>query len=255
MRASEVMCIPEVTVRPWTSVKRAATLLVTHGYTALAVTDADERLVGVVAETDLLRGRISPDARALVHPDWPVAPGPEPPATVGAVMSTDLVVRSPSSDVAELANVMLERRVRMVPIVRAGQLVGVVTRGDLIRLVARDDEIVARDVRHHLGFCCCRRAWQVSVADGVVTLVAEDVDEQERHVADVVARSVPGVFTVHLACRELPRQQFLREVLADRQHQRGQPRAGVRAAQQPVQRDEETPLRLLQLRGRLGVLR
>lgn len=255
MRASEVMSTPEVTVRPWTSAKRAATLLVAHGCTALAVTDADDRLVGVVAEVDLLRGRISPDARALVHPDWPVAPGPEPPATVGAVMSTDLVVRAPASDVAELAKIMLERRVRMVPIVSAGQLVGVVTRGDLIRLVARDDEIVARDVRHHLGFCSCRRAWQVSVADGVVTLVAEDVDEQERHVADVVARSVPGVVGVHLACRELRGEQCLGEVRADRQHQRRQPRAGVRGAQQPVQRDEEAPLRFLQFRGRFGVLR
>jgi len=187
-----------VTVSPDASVKRAAAILAEQELTVLPVVDGD-RLVGVVGESDLLRGRICRDARALMHPDWPVAACPPPPAAVGAVMTRDVLVRGQNADVAELAELMLDHGVRMIPIVRAErQLIGVVTRRALLRLIARGDAAVARDIRRHLRMCGSHRVWDVSVVDGMVTLAAEDTDEMERHVAGVVAGAIPGVVGVRV---------------------------------------------------------
>jgi len=87
--------------------------------------------------------------------------------------------------VAALSKAMLDRRVHTVPVVDGGLLVGVVSRRDLLRLIVRDDELVAKDVRHHLSLLG-GVAWWVGVVDGVATLSSESADETERHVATVV---------------------------------------------------------------------
>jgi CBS domain-containing protein len=200
MRAREIMSSPVVTIRPEASAKQAAALLAERGFTSLPVVADDGRLVGVVTEADLLRDRIGPDARALVHPDWPVPPPPQPPpATVAGLMTTELVTGTPSTDVAELAKRMLDEEIRLIPIVRDGELVGVVTKTDLLRLIARDDDMIARDIRHRLALSCGRQTWDVSVVDGVATIAAEEADETDRHVAGVVAQAVPGVLRVRVA--------------------------------------------------------
>jgi CBS domain-containing protein len=58
MRARDIMTSPVITVRPAMTIKEAARLLATHGFTALPVVDDDERLIGIVTEADLVRDRI-----------------------------------------------------------------------------------------------------------------------------------------------------------------------------------------------------
>jgi CBS domain-containing protein len=198
MRAHDVMTTALVTVNASTLAKQAADILVAKGFTALPVVDADGALVGVVTEADVLRDRIMIDPRSLVHPDWPVTARDVPAPTVGAVMATDVVVRGPEADAAELASVMLDRHLRAIPIVDSGRLVGIVTRRDLLRTIARDDETIARDVVHQLEACFRRGSWATTVRAGVVVLVDQFDDEAERHIAAVVAGAVPGVVDVRV---------------------------------------------------------
>jgi CBS domain-containing protein len=200
MRARDVMSTFLITVRPDTSAKEAAELLVTNGITTLPVTDADGTLVGIVTDVDLIRDRIGVDPRSLVHADWPVhtATGPAPP-TVGATMTTEVTVRGPNTDAAQLARDMLDNHLRAIPIVDGEKLVGIVTRHDLLRTIARDDKIIAQDVRSHLERGFRRGDWQATVTDGVVTLVDEYGDETDRHIATVIANAIPGVVDVKVA--------------------------------------------------------
>ncbi|QQQ80173.1 CBS domain-containing protein [Saccharothrix sp. 6-C] len=198
MKAQDLMTRAVVTAQPGTAAKDAARLLVEHGFTTLPVVDGGDRLVGVVAEADLLRNRVLPDPRTFVHgqPPEPLAPAS---TTVAEVMTTDVVAVDPRMHVAELSKLMLDKHLRTVPVVRDGVLVGVVSRRDLLRMIAREDDVIATDVRRQLAVAAGRIPWRISVTRGVVTLAGEGADDVERHVATVVAGAVAGVVGVEMA--------------------------------------------------------
>jgi CBS domain-containing protein len=61
MQARQIMTTPVLTVRPETTVRDAATLLLEHRITAAPVLDADGELIGMVSEGDRRRtGRDGP---------------------------------------------------------------------------------------------------------------------------------------------------------------------------------------------------
>ena len=136
MKARDVMTSPVITLRPDAPVPAAAALLCSHGFTAAPVVDAGGRLVGIASEADLVRGRIAPDG-------WAIAPEPEP--AVQEVMTPSPAAMRPEDDLADVVAMMLEARLRSVPIVDDGKLVGIVTRRDVLRVVARR-ELTSQDV-------------------------------------------------------------------------------------------------------------
>lgn len=196
MRARDIMTSPVTTVTPETTVKKAAALLAEHGFTALPVTDAEERLVGIVTEADVVRDRVPRDPRALIHPGPPPPQGPVR-TVVGEVMTTPPVAMGPGTDVAILAAALLGAHRRAMPIVDGARLVGIVTRRDIVRTVAREDATITADVRHRLALYGGEDRWTVEVNEGVVT-IGDQLDggldtESDRHVAKVLAEAVPGV--------------------------------------------------------------
>ena len=196
MRALDIMSSPVVTVTPEMTVKYAANLLSAHGFTALPVLDADGRLIGVVTEADLLRDRFPRDARYRQGEDT-VADDP-PAGTVGGVMTTPAVGMGAGTDVVDLVRVLLEDRIRSMPIVDGAHVVGIVTRQDLVRALARDDTVISADVRHQLSIYGGPARWTVEVHDGTVEVVDAFDDETDRHVATVLAQAVPGVTAVRV---------------------------------------------------------
>jgi CBS domain-containing protein len=201
MRARDIMTSPVITVTPRTTIKHAAALLATHGFTALPVVDDDERLVGIVTEADLIRDRVPRDPRALIHPGRRPAPGPVT-TTVAEVMTTRPVAVDPGADVSTLVTALLDAHQRAMPIVDGARLVGIVTRRDVVRTIARDDTTIAADVRHRLEVYGGEGRWHVDVCEGVVTIGDQFDDETDRHVATVLAEAVPGVVRAHVAASE-----------------------------------------------------
>lgn len=196
MQARDIMSSPVVTVTPEMTVKYAANLLSAHGFTALPVLGGDGGLVGVVTEADLVRDRFPRDARYRAYLDErPAAP---PSGTVGGVMTTPAVGMDAGTDVVDLVRVLLEDRIRSMPIVDGAHVVGVVTRRDLVRALARDDTVISADVRHQLSIYGGPRRWSVEVHDGAVEVVDAFDDETDRHVATVLAQAVPGVTAVRV---------------------------------------------------------
>lgn len=203
MRARDVMTAPVITVHRETPVREAAAVLTAHGFTGLPVVDADNELLGVVTEADVVRGRVHRDARAEIWSD----PEPEtPPApTVGEVMTAPAASVPAGTDAAVLAKLMLDRHLRMVPVVDGSALAGVVTRRDLLRGLCRDDEHIARDVRHRLEIFGGTGRWTVEVRYGRVAISDAFDSPADAHAARVLAYAVPGVEAVDVRSGAEPR--------------------------------------------------
>jgi CBS domain-containing protein len=201
MRAQDVMSSPVVTARPDQPVKEIAALLAERGFTSAPVVDDDGHLVGMVTEADVLRDRIPVDARTRIWQDENVEAHPA--QTVAEVMSTPAVAVTPGADASAIARMMLDDHVRAVPVVDGGRgVAGIVTRRDLLRAIATDDATVLTAVRSRLAAYGGADRWAVTVHDGLVEIVDDFDDATDRHVAQVIAESVPGAAEVRVRSRE-----------------------------------------------------
>jgi CBS domain-containing protein len=198
MRALEIMSRPVITVHPWTPIREAAAAMTERAITALPVVDAEDRLVGIVSEGDLIWHRVPADPDA--HLARPVDAGlDDPPGTVADVMTTAVVTMPTSANLADLAEAMLEYDVHSIPIVSGTAVVGIVSRRDVLRTVVRRDNAIAITVRGSLEeYCGHTGRWDVDVADGTVTVTGPFTDEAERTVVRVIAESASGVGSVEL---------------------------------------------------------
>lgn len=194
MLVREVMTSPVVTVpREWT-VKQAVRLLYERDITAAPVLDDEGRMVGIVSEMDLLRGEFEADPRAYLRPA--AAAGSPPPMAVEDVMTPHVRTVRESDDVLELVDLMITTGIKSVPIMRDFELAGMVSRRDLMGILAYGDERIRDDVLAALREVSAETvATRVAVHDGVVEL-SGDADERSARIADVIARTVPGVVRV-----------------------------------------------------------
>ena len=136
MLARDVMTRPVISTLMTTSVTEATHLLIDNGFTALPVVDAEDgRLVGIITEADLLRGRISGDPRRSRG----TTPGYQP-RIVADVMTSPVESLTAGADIADAARIMVDQRIRCLPIVDGYGVVGVITRRDLLRAAAAIEE-------------------------------------------------------------------------------------------------------------------
>jgi CBS domain-containing protein len=196
VRVSDVMSSPVVTVAPGAHLKEVADLLVNHEISAVPVVEEDE-LVGIVSEADLVPLELAPDPRAHLAPVR--QPPGDVPSVVAEVMTREVVALPESADAAEAGRLMLERRVKSIPVVRGRRVVGIVARRDLLKVLARGDQEIARDLQalleEELGV---PSPYRVAVRDGVVELTGP-ADPAVRRLATLLVRGVPGVVDVCFA--------------------------------------------------------
>jgi CBS domain-containing protein len=187
------MSSPVVTVPPDMRVKEVADLLVTRAISAVPVVDNDE-LVGIVTEADLLPLELTPDPRAHLLPPADL-PG-HLPKVAGEAMTREVVALPEDADLAEAGRLMLERRIRSIPVVRGRQVVGIVARRDLLEVLARSDGDIARDLEALLAAeLGAPSPYRTTVRDGIVEFTGP-TDPTSRKLATLLAREVPGVVEV-----------------------------------------------------------
>jgi CBS domain-containing protein len=195
MLVRDVMTTSVITVSPDTPVKVAAKELTMGGFTALPVV-ADGQLVGIVTEADLVRGHIRQGARSA-DPSTKREPA-APATTVGALMTSDVITTTPLTDVVALAALMINRRVRSVPVRNGKRLVGIVSRRDLLGTLTESDVVLAAVVRQTLEMGTGPERWGVEVRQGVVRISDYFDDEPERENARALVAAVPGVLHVEV---------------------------------------------------------
>jgi len=144
MQVRDLMTRDPVTVGPATSVEELIDLLVDKGINGLPVVDEFGRVLGMVTTGDLIHRvadahvpsrdsiwRESLYKSVFRHDDS--EPNPAEGATAGAVMSRNPAYVLPSDDMAVAARLLIEHRVKSLPVLDEDRLVGMVSRLDLLR--------------------------------------------------------------------------------------------------------------------------
>lgn len=144
LRAKDVMTRQVHTVSPETAVEELAQRFLDTKVSTLPVVDASGTLIGIVTETDLVEQNKPLHIPTVIAVfDWVLYLESEKnfqddvrrisARKVGEICSRELVTCSPETPVSEIAGLMSENKVHLVPVLDGAKLVGVVARLDLIR--------------------------------------------------------------------------------------------------------------------------
>lgn len=152
--AADIMTSPAITVSPEASLAEIAAVLSSRHISAVPVCTADNTLVGIVSEGDVLK-----PFRESVRKqrDWwlgMVAEGEELSQdfleylrqtrhTAADVMIHDIVTADERTSLPQLAELMTQHAVKRLPILRDGHVVGIVSRADLVAAIARAPDLLA----------------------------------------------------------------------------------------------------------------
>lgn len=101
----------------------AIRLLSNRNLTALPVVDADLRLVGLVAEKDVLRILYEKEDRLE--------------RTVGDYMTRKIISFDVNANLIDICDCLMEHPFRRVPITEHGRLVGIASTSDVIRAILK----------------------------------------------------------------------------------------------------------------------
>lgn len=146
--AADIMSRRVIAARPDDPVKTVAQLLIDHDISAVPVCDEHGNLLGMLSESDIMRplSEHSLQKRArwlsLLAEGDELAPAFMDYISLGAQRARDLMTKpvisaSDTMTVPEMADVMTDRKIKRLPILRDGKLVGIVSRADIVRTVAR----------------------------------------------------------------------------------------------------------------------
>ena len=103
-----------VTVTPDTPVQLIAGLLRDNRISGVPVVDSGGAVIGLVSEYDLLAREGE---------------------TAGEVMTSSVITVSEDTDVDDVRHLLVERRIRRVPVISGQRLAGIVSRGDVVALL------------------------------------------------------------------------------------------------------------------------
>ena len=109
------------TIRQASTLTDALAALAEHGIGALVVSGDGRAIEGIVSERDIVRAAARTGAAALD-------------ASVGSVMSTDVITCALGDGVDRLMGLMTDRRIRHLPVVDDdGHLIGIISIGDVVK--------------------------------------------------------------------------------------------------------------------------
>ena len=179
---ADVMTYNVVAVRKDAEFKEIVAVMHRRRVSAFPVLDADDRVVGLVSEADLLPRQAYP-ARpsAASHEQRRKVPAKAEALTAAELMTSPAVTISAQATIGEAARMMQSHKVKRLPVVDDGKLVGIVSRVDLLGVYDRPDSLIAAEVSERVlagDFVLDPREFSVSVSNGVVTISGR-VEQQE----------------------------------------------------------------------------
>lgn len=221
MKASDIMTPDVISADPDATVLQAARYMLQHHISGLPVIDKTGALVGILSEGDFLRRREThTDRRPSRWLEFLMGPGKMAAeyththgSKVSEVMTTKVHTVGEDTPLEKIVELMEERRIKRVPVLRKGKVVGIVTRSNLmhamVALARIEPKAAASDgvIRQKLLSELKNEKWalasmiNVVVRDGVVELWGAIVDDRQREALIVAAENIPGVKGVkdHLA--------------------------------------------------------
>jgi CBS domain-containing protein len=214
MKAKDVMTTAVVTIDPDMRVEAVAALFLAKRISGAPVVDADNNLIGIVSEGDLMRRLESDDEprrswwlRLVVSSeeravDYVKVHGEH----AKDIMTHNVHTVDEAAPLGRVARLLEVNRIKRAPVVADGKLVGIVSRANLLRgLAARKDEGLSaptpndRDLRRQVLDTLANEGW---LSHGTLNIIVENGDvqlwgyvdsEAERQAMIIAAESVDGV--------------------------------------------------------------
>ena len=211
MIVAELMSRDVVTVQPGTHLADAAQCMLRRHISGLPVLNDAGHLVGILSEGDLLRrpelgtnGRQAVWLKAFLQPASLAAEYVHTHSRlVGDVMTTPPIFVRPETSLAKAAELMLQKRIKRLPVLQGDTLVGVISRGDLLtalapKLVDENQEVGEAEILGAIQAALAKELWapaglNVTVTGSVVQLEGFIFSEEERRAVKVLAENTPGV--------------------------------------------------------------
>ncbi len=215
MQVREVMTSNVISIGVNETVLKAARMMLQNRISGLPVVDPAGKLVGIVTEGDFLRrGELGTQRRRPKWLEFIVGPGKLADEYVRAagrkveeIMTTDPYTVEENDSLERVVEMMERRRVKRLPVLRAGRMVGIVSRANLLHALASlagDTAAPAAGdsaIRQQILAALATQPWapriNVVVKNGVVELWGAITDERERRAIIVASENVPGVKQVH----------------------------------------------------------
>lgn len=150
MKVKDIMDKYPITVMPDTNVQEIAILMDKHHVAAVPVVDDDNKLLGIVSEGDLLYKKSRPQAPHYVN-------------LLGAsiyysgigeynenfhkllatrseeLMTCDVITCSGEEEVETISALMIDKKIKVIPVVKGGRVVGTIGRRHIIKLIAEGE--------------------------------------------------------------------------------------------------------------------
>lgn len=223
MKAKDVMTHHVVKVDEDTSVVEVARTLLKWRISAVPVVDANDRLVGIVSEGDLMRrpesdtDEPSPWLAALAAPEVQAAEYAKTHGRcAGDVMTKTVVTVDEDTSVSEIAQILEERHIKRVPVMRGAKLVGIVSRANLLHGLAvselsaqptGDDDArlratILNRLRNDTG--ATLESINVIVSKGAAHLWGTALSEVQKDAVRIATEETPGVSSVEDHMTVLP---------------------------------------------------
>jgi len=139
----DVMRVRTARIRQDSDIHHAAEIVSLSGVSDLMVVDDEDNFIGVLSEGDILRtalpdiGEILDEGGTLddafqifmekgkLLAELPIAP----------LIIREPIVVDPDNHVAQAATILVDKQIRLLPVVKEGKLVGTVSRADVCRAV------------------------------------------------------------------------------------------------------------------------
>jgi CBS domain-containing protein len=190
MQVKDVMTRNVISVQSDDQVLKAARLMLQNRISGLPVVDKNGELVGIVTEGDFLRrSELGTQRRRSKWLEFIVGPGKLAEDYVHAsgrkveeIMTPEPCVVSEDDTLEKVVELMERRRVKRLPVVRAGRMVGIVSRNQVLTA---------------LGAQHWAPRVNVVVKNGVAEVWGTITDDRERQGIIVVVENVDGVKEVH----------------------------------------------------------
>lgn len=146
LKAENIMTTEVISVAPQTGLKELAALFQEHNVSSMPVINDQDDLFGIITTTDLI------DCDKTLHIptvvsifDWVLYLESEKDfeeqvrrisaQTVAEICTTDVITCTAETPVSEVAELMVQNKVHLVPVVDNSKVIGVIARLDIIRAI------------------------------------------------------------------------------------------------------------------------
>lgn len=150
LKAKDIMTKDVITIKPEATVEELARLLIKQKISGVPVVDDKDNLIGIVTENDLISqnkrlhiptiirlfdafitvglGRMEDEIKRMTA------------VTVGEICTKKVVTITEETLLDEIATIMSERNIHLLPVVRGKVLVGIVGKADIVGAVASETQ-------------------------------------------------------------------------------------------------------------------